>query len=699
MQEMSRGSVDLIYLDPPFNSNQDYNAIYKTETGRPLPDQIEAFCDTWTLDKERERVIQQMPILFREAGIGDDVAKFWRLWMNALRNTNPRLLAYLSYMVQRLLPMKGILKPTGSIYLHCDPTASHYIKIMLDSIFGHERFRNEITWKRTDSHNTPKGYGNIADIILFYTASDFATWNPQYGDYSEKQLARHKYKDKKGWYRLDDLTAPRPNSDSGKWKWRGTMPGKTRGWGYKQEQLEEWWEKGLIQTKGDGTPRQDGLKRYLHESEGQVLQNIWTDIPRIPNTGKERMGYATQKPVALLERIIEASSNPGDVVFDPFCGCDSHNTPKGYGNIADIILFYTASDFATWNPQYGDYSEKQLARHKYKDKKGWYRLDDLTAPRPNSDSGKWKWRGTMPGKTRGWGYKQEQLEEWWEKGLIQTKGDGTPRQDGLKRYLHESEGQVLQNIWTDIPRIPNTGKERMGYATQKPVALLERIIEASSNPGDVVFDPFCGCATTLEAAHRLGRRWIGCDIAIHAIKRVAKVRLAERLRLVEGIDFTVEGVPRNLEGAHDLWQRDKYHFQEWAVEQVDGFVTTRRGGDGGIDGQLYFARPGFQELRSMVIEVKGGANVGIGVVRDLRGVMEREEADMAGLIVMNPLGKRQAVNFAREMATAGDLDVMGIMYPRMQILTVQQILDEQRFMTPSVAARGTGQSALPLTSG
>jgi len=527
MQEMSRGSVDLIYLDPPFNSNQDYNAIYKTETGRPLPDQIEAFCDTWTLDKERERVIQQMPILFREAGIGDDVAKFWRLWMNALRNTNPRLLAYLSYMVQRLLPMKGILKPTGSIYLHCDPTASHYIKIMLDSIFGHERFRNEITWKRTDSHNTPKGYGNIADIILFYTASDFATWNPQYGDYSEKQLARHKYKDKKGWYRLDDLTAPRPNSDSGKWKWRGTMPGKTRGWGYKQEQLEEWWEKGLIQTKGDGTPRQDGLKRYLHESEGQVLQNIWTDIPRIPNTGKERMGYATQKPVALLERIIEASSNPGDVVFDPFCGC----------------------------------------------------------------------------------------------------------------------------------------------------------------------------ATTLEAAHRLGRRWIGCDIAIHAIKRVAKVRLAERLRLVEGIDFTVEGVPRNLEGAHDLWQRDKYHFQEWAVEQVDGFVTTRRGGDGGIDGQLYFARPGFQELRSMVIEVKGGANVGIGVVRDLRGVMEREEADMAGLIVMNPLGKRQAVNFAREMATAGDLDVMGIMYPRMQILTVQQILDEQRFMTPSVAARGTGQSALPLTSG
>jgi len=242
-------------------------------------------------------------------------------------------------------------------------------------------------------------------------------------------------------------------------------------------------------------------------------------------------------------------------------------------------------------------------------------------------------------------------------------------------------------------------KERLGYATQKPLALLERIIKASSNPGDVVFDPFCGCATTLEAAHNLGRRWIGIDIAIHAIKRVAKVRLEERLRLVEGVDFIVEGVPRNLEGARDLWKRDKYHFQKWAVEQVDGFVTTRRGGDGGIDGRLYFARPGFKELRSMVIEVKGGANAGIAVIRDLRGTLERDEADMAGLIVMDQLGSRQAANFAREMAAAGDLDVMGVQYPRMQILTATEILEGRRFLTPSVAARGTGQSSLPLGSG
>ena len=156
MEEMALGSVDLIYLDPPFNSQRDYNAIYKDETGRPLPAQIEAFGDMWALNEERERELRTMPVLMRDAGIPDDSVEFWRLWMNALRRTNPNLLAYLSYMTQRLLPMRGILKPTGSIYLHCDPTASHYIKIMMDSIFRHENFRNEIIWKRTGSHGGAK---------------------------------------------------------------------------------------------------------------------------------------------------------------------------------------------------------------------------------------------------------------------------------------------------------------------------------------------------------------------------------------------------------------------------------------------------------------------------------------------------------------------------------------------------------------
>lgn len=529
MEEMPLASVDLIYLDPPFKSQKDYNAIYKDQTGRPLPDQIEAFCDTWTLDEETERAIQRMPILMRDTGISNEVAEFWRTWLNALRHTNPRILAYLTYMTQRLLLMRGLLSPTGAVYLHCDHEAVHYIKVMMDAIFGHDNFRNEIVWQRHESHNTADRYGNIVDTILYYAAGGSPTWNPQYSAHSAAQL-----------------------------------------------------------------------KRYRPDADGRL-----------------------------------------------------------------------------------------------------YRLDDLTAPRPNSNSGKWEWRGTMPGRRRGWGYTLEQLEEWWEAGLIQTKRDGTPRQDGLKRYLDESEGKVLQNIWTDIPRIGNTSAERLGYDTQKPLALLERIILSSSNPGDTVFDPFCGCATTLEAAHKLGRKWIGIDIAIHAVKRVAKVRLHERLRLVEGVDFEIDGVPRNIEGARDLWERDKYHFQKWAVEEVDGFVTTRRTGDGGIDGRLYFAMPQQDSrkrdpLRSMVLEVKGGRNVGIGTVRDLRGVLEREDAEMAGLIVLDEPSDRKRINFGREMAAAGDLDVLGVKYSRMQMLTAQEILDGKRFHTPGAVGR-VDQGILPLS--
>ncbi len=217
------------------------------------------------------------------------------------------------------------------------------------------------------------------------------------------------------------------------------------------------------------------------------------------------------------------------------------------------------------------------------------------------------------------------------------------------------------------------------------MALLKRIISASTNEGDVVLDPFCGCATTIEAAHKLGRRWIGIDIAIHAIKRVAKVRLEDRLGLEEGVDFEIEGVPHTLEGAKDLWTRDKYHFQKWAIEQIDGFVTTRKSGDGGIDGRLYFSLPDSDALASMVLEVKGGKNVGISTVRDLRGVLERDDARMAGLIVMDPLSDGKLRNFEKEMAQAGDLAVSGMNYSRMQILSVPEILDGRRFLTPSVA--------------
>ena len=161
MQQMPLGCVDLIYLDPPFSSNKNYNLLYRNLTGRPVKEQADAFCDTWEMDAEKEALARKMPVLMREQGVEDYYVEFWRLWINALRHTQPKLLAYLIYMVQRLMWMKGILRPTGSIYLHCDPTASHYIKIMMDAIFGHENFRGEIIWKRTSAHSSAKRPGPV----------------------------------------------------------------------------------------------------------------------------------------------------------------------------------------------------------------------------------------------------------------------------------------------------------------------------------------------------------------------------------------------------------------------------------------------------------------------------------------------------------------------------------------------------------
>ena len=538
LREMGKYSVDLIYLDPPFNSNREYNAIYKDETGRQLPDQIEAFNDTWTLDAERERAIRYMPVLLREAGVDDDVASFWRLWMNALRTTNPRLLAYLSYMVERLVYMKPILKPTGSIYLHCDTTASHYIKVMMDGIFGHTNFRSEIIWKRTYAHGGAKRWGPVHDTILFYTVGASYTWNRVYQPYDPTYVEKYYRLTNRGRrYQLVSLTGPGVrDQDSGK-PWRGVDP--------------------TVSGRHWAVPR-------------NVLMTV--------AEGRDTATMSTQDKLDVLD---------------------------------DAGLIY-------WPP-----------------------------------------------------------------------GGGVPRQ---KRYLDEAPGSVIQDMITDIG--PEDGKDRLGYATQKPLKLLDRIIRASSNPGDTVLDPFCGCATTLEAAHTLDRRWIGIDIAIHAIKRVARVRLEERLGLKEGTHFTIEGVPRNAEGALDLWKRDSYHFQKWAVECVDGFVTKRKTGDGGIDGRIYFGVYGEKELRSMAIEVKGGKHVGIGVLRALRGVLEDDQALMAGLVVMNPPNPRQAASFGRFMAAAGELEVLGRKYPRMQLLTVQEILDGKRFDTPSVVGRGSPQTDL-----
>ena len=227
----------------------------------------------------------------------------------------------------------------------------------------------------------------------------------------------------------------------------------------------------------------------------------------------------------------------------------------------------------------------------------------------------------------------------------------------------------------------------MGYPTQKPLALLNRIIKGSSNEGDIVFDPFCGCGTTLEVAQRLNRQWIGIDIAIHAIKRVSAVRLTERCGLVEGTDYEITGIPRTIEGADDLWERDKYQFQKWAVEAVDGFVTARKSYDGGIDGRIYFPIDENDELKSMVLEVKGGARVNIESLRALAGVLHHEDAPMGGLITRKRLGRLKRQNFNDFARTRGTYEVNGVSYPCLQVLSIPEILEGNEFETPITRGR------------
>lgn len=521
MRNMPKGCVDLIYLDPPFNSKRNYNIMYKTMTGKPVSEQVEAFCDTWEMDADKERVAREMPVLMREYGIDHYYVEFWRLWMKALRNTQPHLLAYLIYMVERLLHMKVILKANGSIYLHCDPTASHYIKVMMDGIFGHHNFQNEIIWKRTSAHSSAKRYGPVHDTILFYSCRDKFTWNTQFQPYDE-----------------------------------------------------DYTETFFEQVDDDG--------------------------------------------------------------------------------------------------------------------RRWKRTDLTGAGTTKGESGK-PWRGLdVTAKGRHWAYVPKELERLDRAGKIHwpKKKGGMPR---LKQYLEDMPGVQLQDIWTDISPIHNLASERLGYPTQKPISLLDRIILSSTHEGDVVFDPFCGCGTTIYSANKNNRKWIGCDIAILAIKLIKHI-LEERYRLNEGTHFEVDGIPASVEQAEVLFKRDPFQFEHWIVERVGAF-PTKKTGDRGIDGRMYFETK--EGLKDMVFSVKGGM-IKPGDIRDLRGVLEREtNAELAGFISMKTPSKAMRA----EAATAGTYKYNGVHYNRIQLLTIKEIVDEKKhFHSPSVVGikEATGQRILPM---
>ena len=511
-EQVKDESVDLVYLDPPFNSNANYNILFKSPAGTSADAQIEAFEDTWHwIDKAEDAFDQVMRS-------GNTAAAELLRAMRGFLGEND-MMAYLAMMAIRLIELHRVLKPTGSLYLHCDPTASHYLKLLLDGVFGADRFVNEITWKRSHAHNDSKQgsrhYGRTADIIFFYSKSDKRTWNVQYTPYSQEYIDR--------------------------------------------------------------------------------------DYRRVDESGRR------------------------------------------------------------------------------------YRISDLRGP-GGAEKGNPFYE--VMGVSRHWAYSKKRMDQMIAEGrIIQTKPGAVPQ---YKRYLDEMQGVAAQDIWADIKLLNNRDQEMLGYPTQKPLALLERIIAASSNEGDVVLDPFCGCGTAVHAAQKLGRQWIGIDITHLAISLIEKRMKAA----FPGIAFTVEGTPKDLASAEDLAARDKYQFQWWAVSMVDAmpFGGKKKGADGGVDGIIYF-KPDGKRTEKAIVSVKGGDNVGVQMIRDLHSAMEREKAPI-GVFVTKALPSGPML---KEAAAVGRFhaEATGKSYPRLQILTLAELFAGKRpdipWVDPNAAFRRAGR--------
>lgn len=522
-------SVDLIYLDPPFNSSADYNVLFAEQDGSRSAAQIKAFGDTWKWD--RDAVLAYEELVER----GGRVSQAMQAFRQLLRHSN--LLAYLAMMAPRLVELRRVLKPTGSIYLHCDPTASHYLKVLMDAVFGPEMYRSEIAWKRSSAHSDSKqgraNYGHIHDTILFYTKSDAYTWHAQYIPYSHDYVAefyRHIEPGSGRRYQLDNLTAARPGGDT-EYEWR-----------------------------------------------------------------------------------VKRRTTPGDA----------------------------------WEADLDD---------------------EYQHPAPG-----WEYKGARPYNGRYWAYSRANMTQFAREGRLYYTESGTPR---YKRYLDEMPGVPLQDNWTDISPIGAKAAERLHYPTQKPQALLERIISVSSNPGDVVLDPFCGCGTAVAAAQQLGRQWIGIDITHLAISLM-------RSRLKDSFGdlarYRVIGEPITLKDATALAEQDKFQFQYWALGLVGARPQEqKKGADHGIDGRLYFHDEAGGATKQVIFSVKGG-HTQVGDVRDLRGVIDREHAQIGVLISL----QEPTQPMRTEAASAGFYESHWGKHPRLQVITIAELLSGKQVDMPPI---------------
>jgi adenine specific DNA methylase Mod len=451
-ESIATESVDLIYLDPPFNSSASYNVLFKAPSGQASQAQIEAFEDTWHWNIHAEQAFDETI----KSG-NTDAASLLMAIRSALGEND--MMAYLAMMAVRLIELHRVLKPTGTLYLHCDPTASHYLKIILDAVFGPTNYRNEIVWRR---YKRPKGsqhkarhYGHSTDSIFFYSKSD------QYLFHLDRIRTR-----------IDDETTI--------------------------------------------------AKMYPHEDDN---------------------GHYMSGPLLRSE---------------------------GMGLRPNLVF---------------------------------------------------KFKGYTPGPA-GWRMTKDKLEQLDEAGDVYFTSNGLPRR---KVRPKDEPSTAIDNLWSDVEALSAHAKERLGYPTQKPLVLLERIISASSNEGDLVLDPFCGCGTATHAAEKLKRHWIGIDITHLAIGLIER-RLKDAF---PGIKFDVHGTPKDFAGAEDLALRDKYQFQWWAVTLINAvpYGGKKKGADSGIDG-YYYCKPDGKKMAAGVISVKGGETVHRNAVGELRGVMEREKSPL-----------------------------------------------------------------------
>lgn len=498
-----RESVDLIYLDPPFNSQRTYNLLHKGSEA-----QEEAFKDFWSWEEAAPR--------FAKLGASVDIPKPVRTMLQALHDLliehSSDLLAYLTMMAPRLVWLHRVLKRDGSLYLHCDHAASHYLKVLLDAIFGTENFVNEIVWRRTHAHgNAHRGFGDITDSIFLYPKSGDYTFNPQSEPFGSDYIAAR-------------------------------------------------------------ARRHGGV-----DPDGRVWQSVTLRSP----------------------------------------------APR-----PNLHYPYTASNGITYEPH----------------PNGW--SCDIERLRKYDREGRLHFPTKLHGKLR--------LKMYWDEPRVSQNAAST------------ASARFLQNLWTDIPALNASAKERIGYPTQKPLALLERIIRSSSNEGALVLDPFCGCGTTIEAAEKLGRRWIGIDIAQKAIDVIEA-----RFKRAKLSPPPVRWHPADKEAAETLADRSKSQFEDW-VRRVLGAVKPKK--DRGIDGEAIF-KDTDGTLRRVLVSVKGGQNLPPSFMRDLRGTLEREKADIAVFVSLLEPKKEMRLEAAR----AGFLPSHGAEepIPRMQIVTVDRLFSER----------------------